>query len=380
MSNSGWLKRPNFKILSPLGAFSPYSSVPTRTDETDILSDFMTGETGSYLQATLRPLKKLTLASGVRTQSFAFGGHQTTTPRLSVRYSFGESASVHAAYAGYAQLPPYIYLLAYPQNRSLLPMRATHLIAGVDLGPANWAEIHVEGYRKRYKDMPAATEYPSVTLQSMSDLLGQQFVWLPMNSDGSGVSSGLEVSGVIHSRSRIMLRGSAAYSQTMSIGLDRRSRPSNYDLPWMLNLISNVQIGRGLDVSGRYGFATERPYTPYNLHDSVLQNRPIYDLDSVNAMRAPFYERLDMQISKDLSIRTSHLELYGGVDNLLNRSNFLTYAWMPLDRKPSAHGIPVKEIYQMPIFPNFGIRWILRWETNRFCSSQSPFTTVNRQS
>jgi hypothetical protein len=149
MSNSGWLKRPNFKILSPLGAFSPYSSVPTRTDETDILSDFMTGETGSYLQATLRPLKKLTLASGVRTQSFAFGGHQTTTPRLSVRYSFGESASVHAAYAGYAQLPPYIYLLAYPQNRSLLPMRATHLIAGVDLGPANWAEIHVEGYRKR---------------------------------------------------------------------------------------------------------------------------------------------------------------------------------------------------------------------------------------
>ena len=239
-------------------------------------------------------------------------------------------------------------------------MRATHLIAGVDLGPANWAEIHVEGYRKRYKDMPAATEYPSVTLQSMSDLLGQQFVWLPMNSDGSGVSSGLEVSGVIHSRSRIMLRGSAAYSRTMSIGLDRRSRPSNYDLPWMLNLISNVQIGRGLDVSGRYGFATGRPYTPYNLHDSVLQNRPIYDLDSVNAMRAPFYERLDMQISKDLSIRTSHLELYGGVDNLLNRSNFLTYAWMPLDRKPSAHGIPVKEIYQMPIFPNFGIRWILR--------------------
>lgn len=53
---------------------------PLVRHETDIRSDFMTGETGSYLQVTLHPAKMLTLASGVRTQSFALGGHLTTTP------------------------------------------------------------------------------------------------------------------------------------------------------------------------------------------------------------------------------------------------------------------------------------------------------------
>jgi len=48
----------------------------------------------------------------------------------------------------------------------------------------------------------------------------------------------------------------------------------------------------------------------------------------------------------------------GGVDNILNRSNFLTYAWMPLlnGHCPKSG----KELYQMPIFPNFGIRLVYR--------------------
>ena len=92
--------------------------------------------------------------------------------------------------------------------------------------------------------------------------------------------------------------------------------------------------------------------------DSLKQNRPIYDLNNVNAVRAPYYSRLDGQITKDISIKGKHLELYGGVDNILNRSNFLTYAWMPLLQAKS--GRPVKELYQMPIFPNFGVRLIYR--------------------
>lgn len=359
---AGWLKGPNFTILSPLGAYSPYKVAAVRTDATMIRSDFATGETGSYMQATLRPFKRLSLAGGVRAQTFAFGGHQTVTPRLSSRYGLGESVSVHISYASYAQLPPYVYLVAYQQNRSLLPMRATHEVAGLDFIPSRWAELHIEGYQKRYSDMPTATEYPSVTLQDMPDLLGEQFVWFPMSSAGSGVSSGVEMSGVAHSSSRFMMRGSVAYSRTVSAGLDRKMRPSNYDLLWILNLVSNVQVGRGLDISGRYGFATGRPYTPYDIHDSILQNRPIYDLTSVNAARAPFYGRMDIQISKDVSVRRSHLEIYAGVDNVLNRSNFLTYAWMPLyrDRRSTAGLVPVKELSQMPIFPNFGIRMIFR--------------------
>jgi len=69
---------------------------------------------------------------------------------------------------------------------------------------------------------------------------------------------------------------------------------------------------------------------------------------------------LDGQLNKDVEIRGSRLEIYAGADNLLNRENFLTYAWMPICQVGYPLRYPVKQLSQMPIFPNFGVRLILR--------------------
>jgi hypothetical protein len=104
---------------------------------------------------------------------------------------------------------------------------------------------------------------------------------------------------------------------------------------------------------------TGRPYTPFDLPDSAAQNRPIYAVSEMNAVRAPFYSRLDMQLNKGIAIRSTRLELYGGAENLLNRQNFLSYVWMPrIQSRPNAQ--PVEELYQIPIFPTFGIRLLAR--------------------
>src|SRR6202035_4241765 len=113
----------------------------------------------------------------------------------------------------YAQLPPYVFLLAFPQNRSMSPMRVDHKIIGLDLDLLPSSKIVFEAYDKEYSDVPSSTEYPAVTLHSMADLLGDQFVWLPFNSGGKGKSSGLELSDVTHLRSRILVRSSVAYSR-----------------------------------------------------------------------------------------------------------------------------------------------------------------------
>jgi hypothetical protein len=78
----------------------------------------------------------------------------------------------------------------------------------------------------------------------------------------------------------------------------------------------------------------------------------------VNALRAPNYARLDAQMNKDISLRNLHLEIYAGVDNVLNRDNFLTYVWQPTAMVSGYQ--PVGELHQMPIFPNFGVRFIVR--------------------
>lgn len=360
IGTSAWLQRPNYKISQPIGSYSPYSAAAVRTDSTSFASEFSTGETGSYAQVTAHPIKSLAVSAGGRLQTFAFGSHTTLTPRVSVRYGLGESVGLYAAYASYAQMPPYVYLLAYPGNRSMLPMRSTHEVVGINLNFVPSSEIRIEAYYKEYKSIPASTEYPSVTLQDMLDMFGQEFVWLPMNSGGNGASSGIEVSGLTHIGSGLSVRGSVAYSRAMFAGLDHVKRPSNFDFPWIVNIAALERFGHGYELSSRFGYATGRPYTAFDLPDSIAQNRPIYDVAEMNASRAQSYSRLDAQVNKDVVIHGLHLEVYAGVNNILNRSNFLTNLWMPRIENQMPTRSPVDEIYQMPIFPNFGIRFIFR--------------------
>ncbi|HTB97107.1 MAG TPA: TonB-dependent receptor [Terracidiphilus sp.] len=360
-----WLQRPHYTVQQPLGAFSPYSAAPVRADSTSFRSSFSTGETGSFAEFTLHPLRSLALSAGGRIQTFAFGDHITFTPRLSLRYFLGEHAGLHIALARYAQLPPYIYLESYPSNRSLAPMRSTHEIIGLDLDAFTSSAIHIEAYHKAYSALPASTEYPSVDLHDMVDMLGQQFVWLPMNSDARGSASGIEISDLTRIRSHLVLRGSIAYSRAMFAAMDRISRPSNFDFPWIVNVEALQRFSRGYEIASRYAYATGRPYTPFDAPDSLAQDRPIYDVSQMNALRVPAYGRLDSQLNKEMKIRGLHLELYMGVENILNRNNFLAYVWLPQmeqrSRKPvNESNMPVKELDQMPIFPNFGVRYIFQ--------------------
>ncbi|MGA9672118.1 MAG: TonB-dependent receptor [Terracidiphilus sp.] len=349
-----WLQRPDYQIAQPDGAYSPYSAAPLRADSTSFASNFSSGETGSYAQVSMHPMKALELGLGGRFQTFAFGNHTTLTPRVSARYSFGEQVGIHVAYTGYAQTPPFVYMLSYPQNRSMLPMQSTHEIVGMDFGFIRGSQIRVEAYNKQYTNIPASTEYPTVNLHDMVDMLGQQFVWLPMNSGARGKASGIELSDLSRIGSSLTLRGSIAYARAMFSGLDHISRPSNFDFPWILNMVALKRFGHGYEVSSRYGYATGRPYTPYDLPDSEAQNRPIYDVSRMNALRVPYYARLDAQLNKDATVRGLHLEIYAGVNNILNRSNFLAYAWLP------RAGGTFTVINQSPAFPNFGLRYIFR--------------------
>jgi hypothetical protein len=356
-----WLRRPHFQVDQPVGAYSPYSVAFSRTDSRSFSSDFSTGESGTFLEITASPLKDLVLSAGGRLQTFALGDHITLTPRASLRYRFSEYLALHAALATYAQMPPYVYLLSFPENRSLLPMSATQESAGIDIGPVLSSQIRIEAYNKTYRDVPASTEYPAVNLHDLEDGLGQQFVWLPMSSSGRGSASGIEFSTQTRIGSRLLARTSVAYSRAMFAGVEGVMRPGNFDLPWIANFAALQHLGRGYTLSPRFSFTSGRPYTPFDLADSLAQNRAIYDTTKMNSLRAPYYARLDAQVDKDILLHGVHMELYLGVNNILDRSNFLGYVWLPraaTDKEISIN--PVHELEQMPIFPNFGLRYIFR--------------------
>ena len=145
------------------------------------------------------------------------------------------------------------------------------------------------------------------------------------------------------------------------------TRPGNFDFPLVGNGMVTVRFPAKLQLAVRDTYASGRPYTPYNVTLSEQQSRGIYDLTRINAFRGPAYNRLDIDMNRNFHLWRGFLNLHGGVENALNRQNFLGYAWesncganvgaycgLNINAIP---GIPETKVTQMPIFPNAGVRY-----------------------
>jgi hypothetical protein len=221
--------------------------------------------------------------------------------------------------------------------------------------------VKLEAFRKDYNDYPVSSEYPTLSLANMVDTLGQEFIWLPMVSDGAGRASGIELSAQSHIRSHFFLMENIALARDKFSGLDGVLRPGNFDYPFVLNAAGSYRSGRRYEVSYRYEYSTGRPYTPFLLSASQAQNRPVYDMSQVNALRGPAYSRLDFSVTRNFFIGERTLAVYGGLENALDRQNFLGYAWTPRSNiywPCTANPTDcVTEVTQMGLFPNFGARF-----------------------
>jgi len=353
--------RINYDVSQPKGQQSVLNSNPDDTDATSFAPHFTSLEKGGYAEATWHITDRLSISGGGRTEFFQFGGHKTVTPRLNSVLLLSSHIAMHASFGEYAQMPSFIYLTSWPQNYGLNPIRARHVIAGVDLYNGHGSKLGIEAYQKNYRDYPVSTEYPTLSLANMVDTLGQQFLWIPLTSQGTGTTRGVEVFGQTHLGSHLLGQANIAYSRAEYAGLDGIERPGNFDYPIVANCAGIYQAGRKYEASWRYEYSTGRPYTPYLLSLSALQDRPIYDVSRINALRGPAYSRLDLQFDRTFFIGSQRMIAYAGLENVLDRQNLLGYYWMP---RLGAMGGCIKDPekcvsaqYQMSRFPNFGLRY-----------------------
>jgi hypothetical protein len=225
-------------------------------------------------------------------------------------------------------MPPTVDMTAWPQNHFLLPIRARHLEAGADLYTGSHAKIGIEAYQKNYRDYPVSTQYPSLSLANMVDDLGEEIVWLPLASQGTGVARGIELSTAGHMGTRITGLMNVAYGHSDYAGSDKVLRPGNYDYPLVGNTTGTYRTPKHYEMSWHYTYTSGKPYTPFLLQQSMEQNRPIYDLSKINAVRGPVYSRMDFETDRSFVIGSRRLVAYVGVQNAWNHKNFLGYFWM----------------------------------------------------
>ena len=139
------------------------------------------------------------------------------------------------------------------------------------------------------------------------------------------------------------------------IGLvTKRDKTHLLQIPMSVGVVSYQVVGSVV-------VYTHKGYTPYLLNVAAAQDRPIYDLNRVNALRGPAYSRLDLQFDRTVLIGSQRIIAYAGLENLLDRQNLLGYYWMPrLGAMGGCITDPercVSAQYQMSRFPNFGLRY-----------------------
>ena len=368
MGAMGRLARMNYAVAQPLGQQSPYNPDPSWTDADHFRRNFASGQSAVYAEATGQFGSRWMVMGGARMETFALTGTHAIEPRASAAFRLNSHQAVNGSYGHSSQLAPTIDILSYAQNERLHPLNVEQFTAGAELWRGDNLTASVETYRKRYSNEPESTEYPSLMIANMVDMAGQQYVWLPLKTGGRGQAEGVELALRAHWAGHVQLLSSATYSKTRYAAADGVLRPGTYDFPLVGNGMATIHLPLRLEASVRDTYATGRPYTPFNIPLSLAQSRGIYDLTKVNAVRGPAYNRTDGDLNRSFQIGEARLNLYGGVENLFNRKNFLGIVWEdnctpPLKKGRCGQnisalpGIPETEETQMTRFPSAGARF-----------------------
>lgn len=358
----GSLDQLGYTVEQPLGLQNPYSPDPTPTDASSFAAHRPALTSAVYADATWSLPHGVHLSAGERWTHWNLDGRSALTARAALSASVGGHA-VFFNYAEHAQLPPELYLLAFDNLATLRPIRTHQLSAGVAVIDRPRAQLHLVAYSKSYHDYPVAALFPQLSLANISDTFGQAFLLFPMTPQGTGTARGLEATFETTLTPRLTLTGTAAYARTWFAGQDGVLRRGNYDIPAAGNLIPRWTFGKGYTLSGRFNMTSGRPYTPDNMPLSYAQNRDVYDLARINALRSATYQRLDFHFEQTRKWGERHVTWYVGMENALNRANFYAQLWMP-HRIPDSGDIAPAAIvggtqavqHQIGRFPDAGIK------------------------
>jgi hypothetical protein len=358
---AGGLIAPGASVAQPAGQLSPFSASSLSSDAGNFRRNFASGQESAFLEVNRALAERWGLMAGVRAEGYALDGRRAFEPRISLLYRLNHRQMLHATWNSSSQLPPTMDLISYRGNRNLPPIEVRQFSAGMRLWQAGWGTLDAEAYTKQYRNEPVSTEYPQLMLFNMVDTLGQSFAWLPLTGSGTAQSRGLEIAFRAHWRSRFNLLTSATRSQSDYRARDGMRRPENYDTPLAVNSMFNVRLPFGIALNGRESLASGRVYCPFDVTDSLVQNRGIYSLARINSVRGPLYNRLDAELERQIKLGKGVVDLNGGAENVLNRGNLLGYVWLgncALSAHCAAPGTaPVGKLDQIGRFPILSARY-----------------------
>ena len=341
----------DFDAASPFGSDSPYFQVPD-ANPFSVTRRFQALQAGGYAQLTRTLLPRLAVTAGGRLDTYDFISATRLSPRLGAEFELSPRVSLRGSYGQYYQQPFFLFLVAYPENRSLKPFGATHYVGGLRFNPDATTTVNIEAYRKTYRDYPVSRDIAPLSLANVGDTFAVRDVLFPMVSAGTGVVTGLEISGERRAEPGRRVSGLAnlSLSRARHGGTDGVLRAGSFDYPVAANVTGSFQVSRRWSLSTKLTYLAGRPYTPFDLVLSAAQRRAVYDVTRVNTERSPDYFRLDVRVDRSFQFGNRVATIFAGAQNVTNRRNFAGYGW---DRRNNRQ----KSLEQLGLFPLVGLEW-----------------------
>ncbi len=285
----------------------------------DVRGDTSGYKAGVYAQVSQK-FGRLTLSAGVRQNVFTLIDAVTPIePRFSASFAFSAATAVNASAGRYTQSPSYIWLVSYPENRSLSPIKADQVVLGIDHAIRPDTRITLEAYVKRYNGYPASLLQEFLVLSNTGAGFGgsedsySSFGIEPLESIGAGYSRGIELS-VRKKLSEIPCYGlfSLSASETKYTALDGVERPSSFDQRLIFNIGGGYLFNPNWEFSAKFRLVTGRPYTPWNADGSKTAA-------NYNGVRLDPNHSLDVRVDRRWFFDAWTLIAYIDVQNVYNR-------------------------------------------------------------
>ncbi|MBK9097083.1 MAG: TonB-dependent receptor [bacterium] len=307
-------------------------SIPT----TSINANENYSKFAAYTNLNFLLIDRLNLNLGVRADYFS----PTTTaktffsPRFSASYRLTDITSFTFSTGVYHQSPSYIWLVGNEMNLELKNIRVNQYVLGVDQYFSADALFRVEGFLKDYFDYPTSLRRTYLIMANTgagfagSDENFASFGLDPLNSEGTGLAKGFEVS-LQKKLSETPYYGilSLTYSEANFTALDNVERIGSYDQTWIFNISGGYKINEEWEVATKFRYSTGKPYTPYNSNGTQ-------SVDQINTLRFPVNHSLDVRVDKRWFFTGWTLITYVDIQNIYNRKNITGIRWDQRTQEP----------------------------------------------
>ena len=299
-----------------------------------------------HAQIRFTPFDRLNLRVGGRYEHFSYNGKGHFAPRLGLRLKIARDFWFNGAYGIHYQSPAYISLTSHDDNKNLDYYHTEQSVLGIEWYPWTDTRLTLEGYTKRYADVPVNESWTRKPYDPWYSSNGK------LVNAAKGHSYGIEF--FIQKKMSGSFMYIVSYSNYRAYFKDPRTgdkRPWDFDhrnvfttsvskrwtlinSGWYKNMKTKfwyktlswlLPFGDEVMLSTKWRYVGGRPYTQPNYyrkyHIWLTENNTIF-----NDRRIPDYHRLDIRLDRRFYFKGWSLVVYFDFINFYNRKNVWSYS------------------------------------------------------